>query len=185
MSDITAATRAIPLPSAEINLGGTSTNEVFFKTVSAQNGVPAASTLVCYMPGSNVMKDRPFKVIVGGRVTVGSTGNFTASLYWGTTSLSASNVKIATGVAGIGSGVSTNWQIIFEGMWDSTSGQIVGVQRGWVAAKIISVATITASAATVDLSGESTSNGFTCTGTFSVGSATSAATITTFEVEAN
>ena len=46
MSDIQASDRAIPLPSAELNLGGTSTSETQFLTASAQNGVAAGTKLI-------------------------------------------------------------------------------------------------------------------------------------------
>ncbi len=181
MPSLEQGTHANPLPSAEINLGGTSTNELFFKTASAQNGVAAASTLVCYTPGSNVMKQRPFKVRVGGRVTTGTSATATFSLYWGTTSLSASNIKVASNSAVIAT-ASRNWFIEFTGQWDSTSSQIMGVQSGWVAGSVVSGTVITASTSTVDLSGESTSNGFTVTGTFSSGNASNAAFVDFFEV---
>ncbi len=181
MSDIQAATRAIPLPSAEINLGGTATAEAQFLTASAQNGVAAGTKLVCYMPGSNTMKQRSFKVRVGGRYTTGTSAALTVSLYWGTSTTISSNKKIATGSALIATG-SGNFFVEFEGMWDSTSAQILGIQRGYVNGVAIALAAITTSTSSVDLSGESTSNGFTVTGTFSSGNASNAAIVDVFEV---
>lgn len=182
MSDIQASNRAIPLPSAEINLGGSSTNEVFFKTASAQNGVASGTTLICYAPGSNSLKNRPFRVRVGGRVTAGTAASFTANLYWGTASLSASNTKIATHGAGIAASASTNWQLTFEGMWDATSSQIVGFFSGYVAGQVKTPTVQTTSATSVDLSGESTSNGFTISASFSSGNASNVAYVDYFEV---
>lgn len=181
MSDIQAASRAIPLPSAEINLGGTATAEAQFLTASAQNGVASGTRLICYTPGSNMLKQRIFKVRVGGRVTTGTTAVFTASLYWGTSATISSNKKVASGQANLVS-TSGNWLVEFEGQWDATSAQLIGVQRGWVNSVPIALATISTSTTTVDLSGESTSNGFTVTGTFSSGNASNAAIVDFFEV---
>src|SRR5690242_398812 len=97
MPNISASQKAQPLPSAEINLGGTSTNEKQFLQASATALAATGTPLTCYAEGSNLMKNRPFQVVVGGRLTTGTSAAFTASLYWGTSTTSTSNTKIATG----------------------------------------------------------------------------------------
>lgn len=182
MSDIQAATRAIPLPSAEINLGGTGTAEGQFLTASAQNGVAAATTLKCYTPGSNVLKSRRFVVRVGGRVTGGTTTNFTGKLYWGTSSTISSNTSLATTGAIAVNSTSGNWEIVAECGWDSTSAKIGGTFAGYVNATAVARVVLSNLPTTVDLSGESTSNGLTVTGAFSSGNASNAAYVDYFEV---
>lgn len=182
MSDIQADSRALPLPSAEINLGGTGTAEAQFLTASAQNGVAAGTRLICYTPGSNQLKQRRFVVRVGGRVTGGTTTNFTGKLYWGTSSTISSNTSIATtGAIAVNSG-SGQWELVAELTWDSTSAKIGGTFQGHVNATAVARVVLSNLPTTVDLSGESTSNGFTVTGTFSSGTATNAAYVDWFEV---
>lgn len=182
MSDIQASNRAIPLPSAEINLGGTSTSEAQFLTASAQNGVAAGTRLICYTPGSNSLKSRRFTVRVGGRVTGGTTTNFTAKLYWGTSATIASNTSIATTSTNAVNSASGNWEIVAECQWDSTSQKIGGTFAGYVNATAVARAILSNLPTSVDLSGESTSNGLTVTGTFSSGHASNAAYVDYFEV---
>jgi hypothetical protein len=182
MPDIQAAKAAIPLPSAELNLGGTSTSEAQFLTASAQNGVAAATRLICYTPGSNQLKYRRFVVRVGGRVTGGTTTNFTAKLYWGTSSTIASNTNIATSSTNAVNSASGNWELQASCVWDATSGKIQGVFQGWVNGTAVAAAILSNIPSSVDLSGESTSNGFTVTGTFSSGNASNAAYVDYFEV---
>lgn len=181
MSDIQAAKSAIPLPSAELNLGGTSTNEKQFLTASAQNGVASGTTLICYTPGTNILKSRPFTVRVGGRVTAGTAGTFTVSLYWGTSTTSTSNTKVATVSSALGA-ASSNFNLELEGRWDSLTAGLQGVQSGWCGGTIKSPSVVSTSTSSVDLSGESTSNGFTVTGTFGTGNASNVAYIDYFEV---
>lgn len=182
MPSIEAAKAAIPLPSAEINLGGTSTNEVFFKTASAQNGVAAGTALTLYAPGQNTLKNRPFRVRVGGRVTAGTLGSFTANLYWGTTSLSATNIKIATHTCGLGTSTSSTWRLDADLSWDSTSSQLTGAFSGYMAGTVKALTTLTTSTTSVDLSGESTSNGFQISASFTAGNAANVAFVDYFEL---
>lgn len=182
MPDIQAATTALPLPSAEINLGGTSTSEKQFLTASAQNGVAAGQPLKCYTPGSNTLKSRRFSVRVGGRVTGGTTTNFTAQIYWGTSSTIASNTSIATSSTNAVNSTSGNWEMNADLRWDSTSSKIGGFFSGFVNATAVSRVVLSNLPTTVDLSGESTANGFTVTGTFSSGNASNVAYVDYFEV---
>ena len=126
--DIQAAKAAIPLPSAEVNLGGTSTSEVQFLTASAQNNVAAGQPLVCYFPGSGIVNRRLFRVRCGGRVKGGSAAsNFTGSVYFGVSSTVASNTKILTTGAVALAANQGQWNIEGRLSWDSTSGIIEGI----------------------------------------------------------
>lgn len=182
MPSIQQGRAAIPLPSAEINLGGASTNEKQFLTASATALAASGTTLILYAQGSNVLKNRPFQVVAGGRFTTGAAGIFTANIYWGTSSTSTSNTKIAAAASGSIAATSGTWKLVFDGTWDSTSSQICGAFQGYNNAKVISPTIISTSVTTVDLSGESTSNGFTVTGTFSAGNASNAAIVDYFEL---
>lgn len=182
MPSIELGKAARPLPSAELNLGGTSTAEAQFKTAAAEGSTAAAATLVCYMPGSNTMKQRRFTVRVGGRLTGGGTTNFTGKLYWGTSSTIGSNTNIATTGAIAVNSASATWELEIVAAWDSTSQKITGLQKGWVNATAVAQVIVTNVPTAVDLSAESTSNGWTVTGTFSSGFAGNVAYVDYFEV---
>ena len=177
MPDISAARAAIPLPSAELNLGSTSTSEKQFITASAQNGVAAGQPLTLYIPGSLVLNRRPFRVRVGGRVS--AVGNFTGQLDYGTSSTIASNTTIATtGALAAGSTGGGTWELWTDLCWDSTSSNLQGTQGGRVYNTVVAFAILTATANT-NLATEGL--GFTVTGTFATGSAANYAYVDWFE----
>lgn len=182
MPDIQTASAAIPLPSAELNLGGTSTSEKQFLTASAQNGVAAGQPLTCFVPGVNVMKNRPVVIRVGGRVT--AVGACTFKLYQGSSSTIASNNNIATtGSLSPSAGAGAcNWGIEITGCMDSTSNTINGLLKGWVGgATAVAQAILTATAA-FTIANASSTLGLTVTGTFATGSASNVAFVDWFEV---
>lgn len=182
MPSIEVGKSAMPLPSAEINLAGTSTSESQFLTASASGQTPAGDPLVCYIPGSNSVIRRPLKVRVGGRVTGGGSTNFTAKLYLGTSSTIASNTNIASTGAVATAGNTGTWALDVDLAWNSANGIISGLLRGWVVAVAVAQATLTTSAAITTLNTENTNNGFTVTGQFSSGIAANAAYVDWFEV---
>ena len=169
------------LPSAELNAGGTSTSEVQFTTASDDGQVAAGQPLVCYIPGSNVMRYRPFKVRVGGRAVGGSAAtNFTANLDFGVSATIASNTTVATTGAIALAANTTGWFLEVDMHWSGT--QLTGLQKGWVHNTAVAQAIVTATAATTTLNAQSTSNGFTVTGQFSAGQAANVAYVDWFEV---
>lgn len=189
MSDIQAGQSAVPLPSAELNLGGTSTVETLFKSATASGGVAAGSPLQCRLPGSNTLKNRPFVIRLAGRVTGGGTTNFTAQLYLGNTTSATTNAKLATTGAIAVNSSSGNFLLETKCMWDSTSGKIGGYFEGYVNATAVAQVINSTLPTSVDLSTEAnlnvaaaTTNAITCTGTFSSGFAGNLAIVDVFEV---
>ncbi len=190
MSSFTASQTALPLPSAEINLGGTSTSEAQFLTASAMGGRASGQPLACRIPGSNTLKQRLFNIIVAGRVTGGGTTNLTLNLYLGNSTTIASNTNIATSGAIAVNSMSGNFKLICECGWDSVSTKLQGIMYGWVNATAIAQVIMTSVVTKPDLSTETNLNlstkapdpSLTVTGTFSSGFATNVAYIDTFEV---
>jgi hypothetical protein len=182
MPSIEVGSTAMPLPSAEINLGGTSTSEKQFLMASASGSLAAGQPLTCFADGSNVLKRRPFKVVVGGRVTGAGATNFTGKLYLGTSSTIASNTNIASTGAVATAGNTGTWHLEADLAWNSDNGIVSGIQRGWVIAVAVAQATLTTSASITTLNTENSNNGFTVTGQFSSGIAGNAAYVDYFEV---
>ncbi len=185
MPDFGLANSAKPLPSAELNAGGTSTSEVQFTTASALGQVAAGQPLVCPLPGSNVLKNRPFKVRVGGRVTCasGTSSNFTGIVYVGTSATIASNVAIATtGALATRSNVGF-WTLDIDLAYSGDNNNIFGRYTGFVNHEtVVASAVITSTAQLTTLASESSNNGLTVTGTFSTGTAGNKAYVDYFEV---
>ena len=188
--DIQAGQSALPLPSAEINLGGTSTSEKQFITASASGGVATGQPVMCRIPASNTLKNRSFLIRVAGRVTGGASGNFTCSVYFGNSTTIGSNTKImSTGAVATG-GVAGNYLLEAVCFWDATSKQIGGTQYGYVAQTNVAQAVLSGFPASVDLSvepnlaatGAGTTNALTVTGTFGTGNASNVALVDVFEV---
>ena len=189
MSDIQNAQSAVPLPSAEINLGGTSTSERFFLTSSASGGVASGSAVMCRLPGSNILKNRPFRIRAAGRVTGGTTTNFTAKIYYGNNATVSSNTQIATTSTNAVNSASGTWLLECECTMDSTSLKICGVFFGFVNATAVAQVTLSNNVTILDPSTEpslttasATQNVLTVTGTFSTGNASNVAYVDVFEV---
>jgi len=184
---------AVPLPSAEINLGGTSTAEKQFLTASAAGGRAAGQPLACRIPGSNTLKNRQFTIVVAGRVTGGTTTNLTINLALGASTTIANNTTIATTGAIAVNSMSGNFRLQCECGWDSTSKKLQGIMYGWVNATAVATAIMTSVVTVPDLSTESNLNlassapdpSLTVTGTFSSGNASNVAFIDTFEIIAD
>lgn len=182
---------ALLLPSAELNLGGTTTTENQFLIKTATAGVPVTAALPCRIPGSSILKNRPFFIRVGGRVTGGTSGNFTAALYYGNSATVGSNTKLATtGAINVNTAGGT-WNLDVRCSWDSTSQTIRGQFSGYVYATVVAAAILSNSPTSVDLSTEpnlatasGTQNVLTVTGTFGSGNASNVAYVDWFEVMA-
>lgn len=117
-----------------------------------------------------------------GKVTGGTTTNFTLNIAHGTSATYSSNTTIATSGAVAVDSASTSFAFILRLVWDSTSLELAGVSGdGWMGLTPTihtkAVTTVrTAIAATADI-------GFTLTGTFSSSNAGNAAYITQFDLE--
>jgi hypothetical protein len=189
MPDIQAAQSAVPLPSAELNLGGTSTSEKQFLSASASGGVAAGSPCQCRIPGSNVLKNRQFSIRIQGRVTGGTTTNFTVKVYYGNSTTIGSNTSLATTGAIAVNSASGQFFMELICSWDATSQKIGGVFYGWVNATAVAQVVLSNLPTAVDLSTEAvltTASGtqpvLTVTGQFSAGNAANVAFVDQFEV---
>lgn len=168
----------------ELNQGGTSTSEVVFTsdgTIPVVLDLPSAGELAS-AAGTPGVK---FKVRAGGRVTGGTTTNYTPQLQFGTSATPGSNTDLESGGAVAVNSVSGFWFIEADLFWDTTSNQLDGYARHMVSG---STRTYTAAAAcdnrisSADPDANGT-QGFVVTGTFSSGNASNAAYLDFFELE--
>lgn len=189
MPDIGASKYGLLLPSAELNLGSTSTSEKQFLLSAATAGVAAGQPLVCPLPGSNVLKQsRPFRIRAAGRGAA-AAGNLTIAMYFGnSTTITAGNKIATTGALSIAT-VGT-WFLEAQCTWDSVSQSINGVFWGYVrGGTAVGPTTLSNIQTAVDLSVEPnlttaalTTNCIHLTGTFGTGAAANTAFVDVFEV---
>jgi len=123
----------------------------------------------------------PFEIRIAGRVTGGTTTNFTLNLDYGTSATYTSNTTMATSGAVAVNSASSNFLLTAKLIWDSTSLILQGCSGdGWMGTtptihtKAVTTA-VTAVAATTVLT-------FTATGLFSVSNASNAAYVTQFDL---
>lgn len=169
---MTAANGRLPSDSGGVN----STAEFQFSKSS--------SRYILYAPGSNKLRNKPFRIRAWGRVTGGETVNLTIKLYSGISATIGSNTSIATSGAVAVNSVSANFYLEAQMVWDSTSDKYQGVFRGWINGTAVAI-TINSSV-TVPASDPSVAegtNGFTCTGTFSSAHANTLAVLDGLELE--
>lgn len=190
MPNYSQAQSALPLPSAAL---GNATSETQFTTTAVSGGLAAASVLMCRIPASNVLKGRPFVLNVAGRVTTGTTSNYTAKVYFGGNTTPSNNTQIATTGAVSVASAKSNWGLNIEMFWDSTSQVLNGVFYGWNHTSSVAQATLSAQPTSVDLSATevtlnsgigATSLVFTVTGLFGSSNASNTAFVDVFEVSA-
>lgn len=165
----------------ELNQGGTSTSEVAFTTDGTTVvllPLPAAGQL----SGSPGAGSAAFRVTAWGRVTGGTTINYTAQLQYGTSATPGSNTDIEASTARAVNSESGTWMIQTDLTWDVTSSKIQG--RGWsmVNTLVDAVATIDNEITSSDPDADGTL-GFVVTGTFSSGHASNAAYLDGFVLE--
>lgn len=179
------------LPSAELNLGGTSTAEKVFC-------LAGSTTVACVLPlptlealaGSTGKKFSLVKIYAAGRVTGGTTTNFTAQLQFGTSITATSNTDMESGAAVAVNSVSGQW--IIDGTYaiDYTSGKIDGYAANMISGSTVTYTavakadnTITSSTTAALSFTTSTPQGFVVTGTFSSGNASNVAYLDVFHME--
>lgn len=169
----------------ELTQGGSSTSEIVFSTDGTTPVVlplPSAGQLAGGSGTSGYCSR--FQIRAWGRVTGGTTTNYTPQLQYGTSITSTSNTDIESGAAVAVNSVSGTWQIIAEVIWDATSDILDGFATHMVSG---STRTLTAWAAfdnaitSANPEGDGTL-GFVVTGTFSSGAATNAAYLDGFEI---
>lgn len=166
----------------ELNQGGTGTTELVFTsdgTTPVILYLPTAEQLAPASGGAAFCTIRAW-----GRVTGGTTTNFTAQLQFGTSATPGSNTDIESGAAVAVNSTSGLWWLKWEGVV-TTTGYLDGAGTHMIAG---STRTLTALAAqdnaitTADLDGV-TAQGFVMTGTFSGGHASNAAYLDGFTLE--
>lgn len=141
----------------------------------------SAATRLQVFIGAEKVDGIPFLIRVAGRVTGGTTTNFTLNLDYGTSATYSSNTTMATSGAVAVNSASSNFFLEVWQMWDSTSLILQGCSAsGWMGTtptihtKAVTTA-VTAVAATTVLT-------YTVTGLFSASNASNAAYITQFDL---
>lgn len=170
MPDI-ASTQRAKLPSASL---GNATSETQFTDTTS-----GAVRLQCFLPGSSKLDKRPFRIAAAGRVSPGTSGNFTFAIYYGVSATIASNTALAT-TGAVNAAAAGNFALWVDCFYDSTSQRIVGLLKGYVYATAVAQAIVTNAATSVDLSTEGL--GLTCTGLFGTSNASNTAYVDVFEV---
>jgi hypothetical protein len=188
MSDLTAGQTALPLPSAELG-AGSATTETQWTTTAVSGSVAKGGLLMCRIPGSNILKNRPFYIRAAGRVNGGASGNFTVRIYVGGSTTISSNTKIMDSGAISNGGVKTNW--VLEGlcMWDSDGQRITGAFWGNIHGTAVAVTTLSNIITSADLSTEPNLGSATgsslvlsITGQFATGNSGNTAYVDVFEI---
>lgn len=188
MGQASAIARATQLPSAELNLGTTSTTEKVFLNA-------AGTALVCPLPlgglaASAGKQMSMFRIIAAGRVTGGTTTNFTAQLQFGTSTTTASNTDVESSVAVAVNSVSGLWAIEGTYMLDYTSGKIDGYAANFISGSTVTYTAVAKADNTISSSSTPAFSftttlvqGFVITGTFSSGNASNVAYADVFQLE--
>ncbi len=176
------------LPSAELNLGGTSTSE---KVFLGSDGNPLVLPLpVADLAGPAGKRLSAFKIFAAGRVTGGTTTNLTVQLQYGTSATVASNLDLESAAAVAVNSVSGIWTLDGTYVIDNVSGKIDGYSNCLISGSTVTFTatakadnTVTSSS-TATLSFTTTDvQGFVLTGTFSGGSANNVAYVDVFQLE--
>lgn len=162
--------------------GGFMPSDNTFATNAETQFTKSGNILALALPGSNKIKNVPIRIKAWGRVNGGTTTNFTAQIYSGSSTTIGSNTAIATSGAIAVNNTSGNWMLEVKGIWDGDSNRIAGKLDGWVNAT--SVAAAIATSVTQPAAAPSTEGlGLSVTGTFSVTNATNTAYLDGFEIE--
>ena len=177
MANANTIQRSNKTPSAAL---GNATSETQF-TDSDGN------VLTAYLPATRKLVEGSagiLRVKVGGRVTGGTTTDWTPKLYWGNSSTIASNSAIATATAFSVVSTSTNWHLEATLIWDATSAKVNGWFQGQNGTTTISPTTLSNAQTSKDLTAsDSTSVGFSVTGLFGSTNAGNTAYVDYFDVE--
>jgi hypothetical protein len=179
------------LPSAELNLAGTSTTEKVF-TISTSTSVACILPLPSLeaLAGATGKRMSCVRIRAWGRVTGGTTTNFTPQLQFGTSTTVASNTDLESGAAVAVNSVSGVWAI--DGLYyiDHVSGKIDGYASNFLSGSTVTLTaaakadnTISASSTPAFSFTTTSAQGFVLTGTFSSGNAANVAYVDGFQLE--
>lgn len=150
------------------------------ETTVAKQGDATAPCLV-YMPASGKLDGQKFRVNARGRMTGGTTTNVTIALYKGTSLTVGSNTKIATSAATACNSASGNFELSWEGVYDSTSARVQARMQGLNNGTAIAVAAATANLSSVSVVEKVTA--FCVTGLFSASDAANVFQLTELSIE--
>lgn len=179
MSNVNTVNRSGQVASAAL---GNATSETQFVD-SAGNVLTVYLPLTSKLLGQDA-KFASFKVKVGGRVTTGTTSNWTPKLYWGNSSTIASNSGIAAPTAVSLASVSQTWHIEATMFWDATSQRVNGFYQAQIGATTTAPTTLTTAQTSKDLTaGDVKTVGFSVTGIFGSTNAANTAFVDYFDVE--
>jgi len=165
MANVNTIAFATQLPGSA--QGASSTSEIQFN-----NSAGNAAVLTV---GAGYLKNRSFRIKAGGKVTGGTTTNFTAKIYTGAALGSA---VLSSGAVAVNS-ASANWELVFEGVIDSASNKLQGHGVGNVNATLVALAN--GSVSSID---PTLAQSFSASLQFSASNASNAATLEYFEIEA-
>jgi len=176
---------AVPLVTPrELNQSGTGTTEVAFTsdgTVPVFLRLPSAGQLA----EANGTTTSMFKVRAWGRVTGGTTTNFTVQIHYHASATSAT-ITASREIEGSGAQAvnseSGNWWIESLLTWDTTSNKLNGVGSSMVNRSVTTAAISDNEITSIDPDADDT-NGFIVAGTFSAGNASNKAVLDGFVLE--
>lgn len=166
----------------ELNQGGTGTSAIIFSTdgtIPVLLPLPSAGELAS---GSGTTgRSSSFRVKAWGRVTGGTTTNYTVTLYYGTSLTAASNTVIEASTARAVDSADHLWEIECHLNVDAVSDKIQGTGESTVACLFDARAAINNIPTSVDVTGNGTL-GFVVAGTFSSGNAANTAHLDGFQL---
>jgi hypothetical protein len=130
------------------------------------------------------------QIRAAGRVTGGTSTNYTPKLYWGTSLTTASNTVIGSGAAVAVNSVSGLWEINATLFTDYTSGKIDGYFTNMVSGSTVTLTgaakltnTVSSSSTPAYSFTTTSQQGFVVSGTFSSGNAGNVAYVDVFQLE--
>lgn len=160
------------LPSADLgNVTGTATGFL------DQSG----NVIICPLPAAGQIKNKMFRLRAWGRVTGGTTTNFTPSLYYGLSATVSSDSIVKAATAAAVDSAAHSWQMVGDFVWDADSDTI----QGAITFRIAAVA-ITALVVTTAISADPQANtpqGLIISGLFSASNAGNIAFLDGFQIE--
>jgi hypothetical protein len=176
----------ITMPTAgnpqELNQGGTSTGTVVFSTDGDTTYLLPLLSAGQLASGSGVTGNSSiFTVRAWGRVTGGTTTNFTLTLQYGTSTTSTDNTTIEASSARAVNSESANWQIEATVTLDAVSEKIQGWGRAVVNNSHDVEAGLDNEVTGVDVTANATL-GFVVAGAFSAGNASNTAHLDGFQL---
>lgn len=148
-------------------------------TVFLNNSISTAAALVKVpLQPLGVPPTVMFMLNAWGKVTGGTTTNFTASIQSGSSATAASNTTYLAGTARAVNSASTNWSIAATCAWDATSLTLTGYMLEQGGATV--AASLTPATAVTALNLATTQGSFVVTGLFSASNAGNLCTLDGF-----